>query len=195
MRRRAVWILAAVALVAVVVVGLSQSRESRGGKAPAPRRLTSAQIQQQLAGAPPALAALHRQSNEILDGGRTAFRARLAALKGHPVVVNFWAAWCGPCRVELPVLQQASLDHGKRVAFLGIDLKDNRADARKLLRSVPVAYPSYEDPDGRLFQDYGLQGTPTTIFYDAQGRQTYVHQGPYEDRAQIDQAIGRYARD
>ena len=195
MKRRAAWILAAVALVAVVIVGLSQSRESHGGKGATAQHLTRAEIQSRLAGAPPALAALHGQSSEILAGGRKAFRARLAALKGHPVVVNFWAAWCGPCRVELPVIQQASLTHGKQVAFVGVDLKDNRGDARKLLRSVPVAYPSYEDPDGRLFQSYGLQGAPTTIFYDARGNKTYVHQGPYEDRAQIDQDIERYARD
>jgi len=192
MRRRLPWILAAVAIAVVVAIGLSQAQESSGPAAAKPERLTTVQINERLKGAPPVLASLHQQSNQVLDGGRKAFRARLAALKGHPVVVNFWAAWCGPCRVEFPVLQRASLDHGTRVAFVGIDLKDNRAAARRLLGSIPLAFPSYEDPDGRLFQSYGLQGTPSTVFYDASGHQTYVHQGPYTDQAQIDEDIQRY---
>ena len=193
MRRRLPWILAAVALAAVVAIGLSQAPESSAPSAGKPQRLTAAQINARLKGSPPALAALHRQSNQVLDGGRQAFRRRLAALKGHPVVVDFWAPWCGPCRVEFPVLQKASLEHGRRVAFVGIDLKDNRAAAKKLLGSIPLAFPSYEDPDGRLFQSYGLQGAPSTVYFDAHGRQTYVHQGPYTDRAQIDEDIQRYA--
>ena len=175
-------------------VGLSQAPESSAPSAGKPERLTTAQINARLKGSPPALAALHQQSNQVLDGGRKAFRARLAALKGHPVVVNFWAAWCGPCRVEFPVLQKASLEHGRRVAFVGIDLKDNRAAAKKLLGSIPLAFPSYEDPDGRLFQSYGLQGTPSTdLLRRAAAAQTYVHQGPYTDQAQIDEDIQRYA--
>ena len=80
----------------------------------------------------------------------------MRALRGHPVVVNVWAAWCGPCRVELPVIQRASLDYGKRVAFLGVDLKDNRGAAAKLLRDIPLTYPSYEDPDGKVANGYRL---------------------------------------
>jgi len=193
MRRRLPWIIAAAALAALVVVGLHQAPEAKQADAPRPQRLTTAQIAGRLAGAPAPLAALHAQSNRILPGGRRAFRARLAALRGHPVLVNFWAAWCGPCGVEFPVLQQASLRHGRRVAFVGVDLKDDRDAARKLLGQVPVAYPSYEDGDGRLFQSYGLQGAPSTIFYDARGRQTYIHQGPYTDAAQIDADLRRYA--
>ncbi|MGZ6709034.1 MAG: TlpA family protein disulfide reductase [Solirubrobacteraceae bacterium] len=193
MRRRLLVILAAVALVAVVAVGLAQAPESSTSHGPKAQRLTTAQIQRRLAGAPATLASLHAQSSRVLDGGRAAFRARLRALRGHPVVVNFWAAWCGPCRVEFPVMQQASLRHGTRVAFVGVDLNDNRGAAQRLLRDVPVAYPSYEDPDGRLLQSYGLQGPPSTIYYDARGRQTYVHQGQYTDAAQIDADIRRYA--
>jgi thiol-disulfide isomerase/thioredoxin len=109
------------------------------------------------------------------------------------VVVNVWAAWCVPCRVELPVIQRASLDYGKRVAFVGVDLRDNRGAAAKLLRDIPLTYPSYEDPDGKVANGYRLVGTPSTIYYDAAGKQTYVHQGQYLDRAQLDDDIKRYA--
>jgi cytochrome c biogenesis protein CcmG/thiol:disulfide interchange protein DsbE len=193
MRRRLPWILAFIALAAVVAIGLAQVPGSKSPPAGRAQRPTAAQITARLRGAPAPLAALHAQSSQVLDGGAAAFRRRLRTLRGHPVVVNFWAAWCGPCRVELPVIQQASLQHGKRVAFVGIDLKDNRAAALRLLRDVPVAYPSYEDADGRLFQHDGLQGVPSTLFYDARGQQTYVHQGPYTDGAQFDADIRRYA--
>ena len=63
-----------------------------------------------------------------------------------------------PCRVELPVVQSASLDWGKRVAFLGVDLRDNRGAAKKLLREIPLTYPSYEDPDGKVSNGYRLVG-------------------------------------
>jgi cytochrome c biogenesis protein CcmG/thiol:disulfide interchange protein DsbE len=108
-------------------------------------------------------------------------------------VVNVWAAWCVPCRTELPVVQRASLDYGKRVAFVGVDLADNRGAAQKLLRDIPLTYPSYEDPDGKVAKDFHLVGPPSTIYYDASGTQTYIHQGQYVDRAQLEADIKRYA--
>src|SRR2546423_8926826 len=71
-----------------------------------------------LAGAPPPLAALYAEGNQVLSGGADAFKAELGKLRGHPVIVNKWASWCGPCRTEFPVLQQASARFGKRIAFL-----------------------------------------------------------------------------
>jgi cytochrome c biogenesis protein CcmG, thiol:disulfide interchange protein DsbE len=180
-------------LAAVVAVGLRQSPEARGPDPPRPARPSAGQVRTTLAGAPPALAALHRQANRILQGERSALRARLRRLRGHPVLVNVWAAWCGPCRVELPVLQRASLRWGRRVAFLGVDLRDNREAAHRLLREIPLTYPSYADPDAKIATGYRLVGTPSTVFYDARGRQTYIHQGPYYGRAELDAQIKRYA--
>jgi cytochrome c biogenesis protein CcmG, thiol:disulfide interchange protein DsbE len=128
-----------------------------------------------------------------LPGARPALDRRLAALKGHPVVVNIWAAWCGPCREELPVLQRLSLDMGKQVAFLGVDLRDNRESAARLLQRFPLTYPSYEDPDGEIYNAQRLQGVPSTLFYDRRGRQSFVHQGPYFEAADLEADIRRYA--
>jgi thiol-disulfide isomerase/thioredoxin len=193
MRRWLPWVLGGVVLVAIVVYGFSQAQESKAPKAPTTSRISPEELHAKLDGAPPALASVHRQANAILPGSRKALLARVGALRGHPVVVNVWAAWCGPCRVELPDMQRASLDWGKRVAFLGVDLTDNRGDAQKLLRQIPLTYPSYDDPDGKVAKAYHLLGPPSTIYYDANGKQTYIHQGQYADRAQLDADIKRYA--
>ncbi len=193
MRRWLPWILGAIALAAVLVVGLNQAPESKAPSQPKARTISAQELHTKLDGAPPALAALHGQANDLLPGARKALQARVRALRGHPVVINVWAAWCVPCRIELPVIQQASLDYGKRVAFVGVDLRDNRGAAAKLLRDIPLTYPSYEDPDGKVANGYRLVGTPSTIFYDAAGKQTYIHQGQYLDRAQLDDDIKRYA--
>ena len=193
MRRRLPWIIGAIALAAIVVVGLNQAPESKTPSQPKVSKISAQELHAKLDGAPPALAALHAQANDLLPGARKGLQKRVRDLRGHPVVVNVWAAWCGPCRVELPVVQSASLDWGKRVAFVGVDLRDNRGAANKLLRQIPLTYPSYEDPDGKVYNGYRLLGTPSTIYYDASGKQTYIHTGPYQDRAQFDADIKRYA--
>ncbi len=182
----------AIAMAAVVVLGVKQASEGTPAP-PEAQTLSRQEVARRLAGAPPELAALHRQANEILPGARTALERRLDRLEGHAAVVNIWAAWCGPCREELPVLQRVSLDMGREVAFLGVDLKDNRESAGKLLRRFPLTYPSYEDPDGKVYNAEGLQGVPSTLFYDARGRQTFVHQGPYFEHADLVADIRRYA--
>ena len=190
--RRLAVAAAAFVLVAVVAVGIRQASQG-AATPPKAQALTGQEIARRLAGAPPALAALHRQANEILPGARSALLARLAELKGHPAVVNIWAAWCGPCREELPVLQRISLHMGKQVAFLGVDLRDNRQSAARLLEKFPLPYPSYEDPDGEVYNAQRLQGVPSTLFYDRRGRQTFVHQGPYFEAADLEADIRRYA--
>jgi cytochrome c biogenesis protein CcmG/thiol:disulfide interchange protein DsbE len=185
-------VVGAIALVAVVVIGVRQAAKD----APGPPKATSinaGEISRRLAGAPPALAALHAQANRILPGARTGLTARLRTVRGYPAVVNIWAAWCGPCRAEMPVMQRVSLDMGKQVAFVGVDLRDNREAATTFLAKIPVTYPSYDDPSGKVYNAEGLQGVPSTLFYDRRGRQTFVHQGPYFARADLVRDIRRYA--
>jgi cytochrome c biogenesis protein CcmG/thiol:disulfide interchange protein DsbE len=187
------WVLAAAGLVVVVVIGLDQAQKANGPTQPTVSRIRAGQLRAGLKHAPPPLAAVHRQANELLPGARDALLARVHALRGHPVVINVWAAWCGPCRVELPMLQRASLKWGKRVAFLGVDLKDDRDSAERLLHEIPLTYPSYEDPRGQVLGHYRLLGTPSTIYYDAAGKQTYIRSGAYARPEQLDADIQRYA--
>jgi thiol-disulfide isomerase/thioredoxin len=185
-------VVGGIALVAVLALGISEATKDTKPPPPA-TALSAAEISQRLGGAPPPLAALHRQANQILPGARKGLRTRLAALRGHPAVVNIWAAWCGPCRAEMPVMQRVSLDMGKQVAFVGVDMKDNREAATTFLRKIPVTYPSYDDPSGEVYNAAKLVGVPSTLFYDSTGKQTFVHQGPYFDRADLVDDIRKYA--
>jgi cytochrome c biogenesis protein CcmG/thiol:disulfide interchange protein DsbE len=184
--------LGGIALVVVLALGISQAAKDTKTP-PKATTLSAREISARLDGAPPELAALHRQANQILPGARKGLNARLAALKGHPTVVNIWAAWCGPCRAEMPVMQRVSLDMGKQVAFVGVDMKDNREAAATFLRKIPVTYPSYDDPSGQVYNAAKLVGVPSTLFYDRDGKQTFVHQGPYFQRADLVADIRRYA--
>ena len=160
---------------------------------PPSRAPRAADAARELAGSPPALAALHRQSGELLGGGPKAFRARLAQLRGHPVVVNKWASWCGPCRAEFPFFQRLSVELGRRVAFLGVDAQDADRDAERFLRRYPVAYPSYRDPDQHVARVFGATlAFPTTAFYDTRGKLAYVHQGAYASEAKLRADVRRY---
>ncbi|MET0971887.1 MAG: TlpA disulfide reductase family protein, partial [Thermoleophilaceae bacterium] len=148
-----------------------------------------------LAGAPAPLAALHRQANELLPGGKDAYDKRIAQLRGHPIVVNKWGAWCGPCRAEFPYFQRLGVKYGKRIAFVGVDFDDSNAAARKLLKKLPLTYPSYIDADGDIANAInGPQATPVTTFYDAEGGIAYTHQGTYLSQRKLEEDIRRYAR-
>lgn len=147
-----------------------------------------------LAGAPAPLAALYRQGNQLLDGGQDAYEARIASLRGYPVVVNVWASWCGPCRFEFPALQKLSAKYGKKVAFLGIDSQDSDAAAATFLSEAPVPYPSYTDPDEDIKDSLGVGfGLPDTAFYDKTGELVFLKEGVYPDEADLEADIERCA--
>jgi cytochrome c biogenesis protein CcmG/thiol:disulfide interchange protein DsbE len=148
-----------------------------------------------LAGAPPPLAALHKQANELLPGGTEAYEKRIAELRGYPIVVNVWASWCGPCRFEFPVLQKLSARYGKRVAFLGVNSEDSEDFATTFLREEPVPYPSYSDPDKEILDSLGatLGGLPDTAFYDPSGELVFLKQGPYSENSELEADVRRYA--
>jgi cytochrome c biogenesis protein CcmG/thiol:disulfide interchange protein DsbE len=180
-----------VALVVVLVIGLSQAGGGGAEKGAAPSR---AQTANELAGSPPPLATLHDQANQLLPGGAAAFNDRLSGLRGHPVVVNKWASWCGPCRAEFPDFQKLSAKYGKRVAFVGVDGNDNHGDALAFLKQYPVSYPSYEDPDGEIARVLGATvAFPSTVFYDKTGKLSYLKQGQYLKLADLERDIQRYA--
>jgi thiol-disulfide isomerase/thioredoxin len=189
--RRALWILGIAALAAVLVIGFSQA----GGSDPAPRTTPGADASSALEGAPEPLATLHESAGQITPSSMKQYAAQLRELRGYPVVVNAWASWCGPCKLEFPFFREASTRLGKEVAFLGLNVSDNREEALAFLKKQPVPYPHLEDGDARIVQKTGAAGgLPTTVFYDDKGQRAFIHQGGYTSERDLLRDIDRYAR-
>ena len=189
-------LLFAVVIAAGVAIGVGLKQASSNDPTPLASRAihpSDADVRAALGGAPAPLAALHDRADRILPGGTKRLRAELAALKGHPVVVNSWASWCGPCNAEAPILQRVALKRGRSVAFLGINAKDNRESAKRFLGRYPMTYPSVEDPDGAAYESLRVGYLPSTVFIDRTGKVRIVHSGQYTSDADLNADIDRYA--
>jgi cytochrome c biogenesis protein CcmG, thiol:disulfide interchange protein DsbE len=108
-------------------------------------------------------------ADALQDMDASGFRTLLSQLKGTPVVVNYWAAWCGPCKAEVPLLVEAHERLGTRFQFIGVDMQDLRDTARSFMHAEGMTYPSVFDPANSIGLGYGLFSPPMTQFYDAQG--------------------------
>jgi len=103
----------------------------------------------------------------------------LAGLRGKPLVVNFWATYCGPCRDELPLLQQLHERAAGRVRLIGVDFIDPYpAGALQLAADTGVTYPQLADPQGELRSPLRIPGLPATVLVDPDGRVAYIKLGP-----------------
>jgi cytochrome c biogenesis protein CcmG, thiol:disulfide interchange protein DsbE len=92
-------------------------------------------------------------------------------LQGQPVVLNFWASWCAPCREEAPLLEKAWREYrSDGVVFLGVNIKDSESDARRFVEQFDITYPVVRDENLDLATDLGVYGLPETFFVDHQWR-------------------------
>jgi cytochrome c biogenesis protein CcmG/thiol:disulfide interchange protein DsbE len=189
--------------LAVLATGLAASALAAcgGGGSPATGGVTSTtsatgkrNAAARLAAAPVALRANAADADTIAGEGTGALEARLATLRGHPVVVNQWASWCGPCRHEFPFFADAVVEHGARVAFVGIDFTDDRDAANAFLRESPPGFASIYDPKGDAARWLGGgRIAPTTFFIGRDGERRYTKLGGYANAAALEADIRRYA--
>lgn len=142
-----------------------------------------------LAGPPPTTAGVVVEGKAVV--GRPAPRVelpglrggqvRLADLRGRPVVLNFWASWCPPCLAEMPEFQRVHRRLGDRVAFLGVNQRDQAQAAERLARSSGVTYPLALDAAGRAFDAFGGLGMPTTVLIGADGTVADIVSGQLDE--------------
>ena len=105
-------------------------------------------------------------SMPLLGGGTFELSAHL----GNPIVINFWASWCPPCRRESPLLERTWRAYaGKGVQFVGVDIQDDPEDAQAYLDEFGLTFPNGTDSGGKITVDYGVIGLPVTFFIGADG--------------------------
>lgn len=128
-------------------------------------------------------------SGETLTGSTLT----LASLRGHPVVLNFWASWCGPCRQEQPELTRLAGSYAARgVRFVGVDIRDDLANARAYTTQFKTPYPSVFDPTADIAARFNVAAPPTTLVIDAAGMIRLRQLGTLTDvPAMLDQLLGR----
>lgn len=110
---------------------------------------------------------------EAFDGGTVS----LTDHAGTPLVVNFWASWCGPCIAEMPDLEAVHQAVGDQVTFVGVNTQDSPDRAAELVDETGVTYALVRDPTGSLSQSFGVFGMPSTFYVDADGRIVGRHTG------------------
>ena len=114
---------------------------------------------------------------DSLGGGTV----RLAELRGRPVIINFWATWCGPCRLEMPVFQNYSKRHAEDLVVLGVNFDEPETEVQAFVEELGLTFPILLDPGGKVVELYQVRGFPTTLFVDADGHVRFQHIGPLDE--------------
>jgi cytochrome c biogenesis protein CcmG/thiol:disulfide interchange protein DsbE len=117
-------------------------------------------------------------------------RLDLGELRGRPVVINFWASWCIPCRDEAPILNTSARTHAGKVVFLGVNVKDLSGDALAFSREFETPYVSVRDRGNGTYENYGLTGVPETYYLDAAGH-IVAHTPGAISRTSLEQGIAQ----
>lgn len=123
---------------------------------------------------PPGAVPLPEVSGEELE--------TMLAQSDRPAVVNVWASWCLPCRAEAPLLNKAFDRYGDEIEFIGVDVQDNRVDAREFLDEFGLAFDHFFDPDRSVPNHFAGIGTPITFFFAPDGTLVHTHNGVIDER-------------
>jgi thiol-disulfide isomerase/thioredoxin len=182
--------LAAAVAIAIVALIAGGGSESEPSNPPAPGAAADASAAKDL---PRPLADNAEQAGELQDGGLETLEAKLADLDGHPVVVNQWGSWCPPCRAEFPFFVESAEQHLDEVAFLGVDIQDDRDAAEEFLTEFPTPYPHVFDQDSEAVASLEWQGvSPTTWLIDERGEIVHQRPGAYASGEELEADIDRF---
>ena len=164
-RRRWGWWIAAGTVLVGAAVGVALATDDNLGKVPGTIKLTGE---------------AKTFSLEDVREGRPP--VTLESLRGKPVVLNFFASWCGPCIREMPALQAIAEFYEGRVHVVGVTFNDRRPPARDVLERTGVDYPAAFDPNSDLAVDYAVRVMPTTVFIGADGNLVERKDGEISER-------------
>lgn len=124
----------------------------------------------------------------------------LRELRGNVIFVNFWATWCGPCRTEMPTLENLYRTYrGRGFVVVGVNFKESARDARALAQNLRLSFPVVLDPDGAASEAFRVRGLPVSFLLDREGRVLWRAIGSREwdgphGRAYLDELLGPGAR-
>ena len=103
---------------------------------------------------------------------------RLSELRGEVVMINFWASWCGPCRQEMPLLEQLYSEYQPLgFTILGVNVEEDSSKAKALLSDIPVSFPVLFDTQSQVSKLYDVVAMPSTVLVDRDGNVRYLHHG------------------
>jgi cytochrome c biogenesis protein CcmG, thiol:disulfide interchange protein DsbE len=126
----------------------------------------------------------------LFDGSTLTLKGALQS--GKPVILNFWASWCGPCADEAPVLQDAQRRYGDKITFIGVDVQDVDSDAQDFMRKYGITYTNGSGNAGPISVQYGMRGVPETYFIAPDGR--LIRKWNTLTSADLEQFIGELQR-
>lgn len=111
---------------------------------------------------------------------------RLSELRGEVVMINFWASWCGPCRQEMPILEELYQRYNRAgFTILGVNVEPDSEEANKILKNVKISFPVLYDKESTVSELYNVEAMPSTILVDRNGNLRYLHRG-YKPGYEVD---------
>ncbi len=109
---------------------------------------------------------------------RSGENLRLSDYRGEVVMINFWASWCGPCRQEMPLLEQLYSEYNPLgFTILGVNVEEDSGKALAMLNEIPVSFPVLFDTSSKVSKLYNVVAMPSTVLVDRDGRVRFLHRG------------------
>ena len=127
---------------------------------------------------PPALAVSSTPAPDFALQARGGQTINLSQYKGQVVMINFWATWCGPCRQEMPLLENIYKKYNKMgFTLLGVNVEPDSKPAEDWLKATPVSFPVLFDKESKVSKLYQVSGMPSTVIVDRKGNVRMIHHG------------------